>query len=55
MTNLDKRENRSTIDDVDVVIPGFGEKARLIAGVGINVMGASVLLAHGVRFLGWSI
>ena len=51
MSNLNIRENRSIIEMLPVALPGPGAKIRLFAGVGINVVGAGVLLADLIRWL----
>lgn len=55
MIDLNTLGNRSAIYNVHFVAPRLGDKIRLIAGLGINVVGAGVLLAHSVRFVGWLI
>jgi hypothetical protein len=41
-----------TIKSVPFVRPGFGGTIRLIVGIGINAIGAGVLLADSVHFFG---
>ena len=55
MKGLNNQLNWSTIEHASFVMLCFGKKMRLIAGMGINVIGACVLLAHSARFVGWSI
>lgn len=49
MTHLKPLEKWSTIEST--VLPGLGGKIRRIAGVGINAIGAGVLLIEGIRWL----
>jgi len=51
MSRLNDLENR-WIKSVPSVRTRFGGKIRLIAGIGINAIGAGVLLADSVRFFG---
>ena len=51
MNDLNKPADRRTVESGPVVRPRLGGRLRLIAGLGINVMGAGVLLADGFRFL----
>ena len=49
MTHLKPLEKWSNIEST--VLSGLGGKIRLIAGVGINAIGAGVLLVEGIRWL----
>ena len=51
MTHLKTPEKWSTIEIVPFVISGAGRRSRRIAGLGINLIGAGVLLVEGVRWL----
>lgn len=51
MTHLKNIAKWSTIGDVSVVILGSGGKIRRIVGLGINAIGAGVLVVEGVRWL----
>ena len=51
MNFLNNCEKWSTIDELTFVMNRPGAKIRLFAGVGINVVGAGVLLADLIRWL----
>jgi hypothetical protein len=55
MTDLNKLSNRPATYNLHFVGPRFGDKIRRITGLGINVLGAGVLLADGIRLFGWSL
>jgi len=49
MNDLNTPENRSTMGKVPFVM--FGARIRRIAGLGINAVGAGVLVVEGIRWL----
>jgi hypothetical protein len=51
MNRLSKPANRPIIPDAHRVRSRFGEKVRLMVGLGINLVGAALLLAQSVRLL----
>lgn len=51
MKYLNTKANRSIISLVPYVIKWAQGRMRLLAGLGINVMGAALLLRDGLRFL----
>ena len=55
MTDLNTQTKRSAIYNICFVRPRFGDQIRLIAGLGINVLGAGVLLAGSLRLFGVSL
>ena len=55
MNGLNNPLNWSTMAHVPFVMRRSGGKIRLIAGLAINVVGASMLLVYSARLLGFSI
>ncbi|MBS1227943.1 MAG: hypothetical protein H6R17_1220 [Proteobacteria bacterium] len=51
MTRLKNIEKWSTIEDLSIVMSGRGGKIRRIVGLGINAIGAGVLVVEGIRWL----
>jgi len=51
MNGLNNPANRLTVESGPVARFKLGRKIRLIAGIGINALGAGVLLADSLRFL----
>ena len=52
MDGLNSTAKRWAIERLPFPGPRFGGAMRLIAGLGINAIGAGVLLADSLRFLG---
>ena len=51
MNRLSQSRNRTIIPNARLLRSRFGEKVRLTVGLGINLMGIGVLVAHSVRLL----